>query len=70
MSDNQLRLLRAVDRLDATERLIDGMIDIALTITETGHYDAQSIHEIGMVVKRRMAKIRRAIDEARNAPSG
>jgi len=66
MSDNRLRLLRAVDRLDATERLVDGMIDIAIAIaTEVHHDGASAIPEIGAIVKGRMKKIRPAMDKVR-----
>ena len=66
---DRVLLLRAVDRLAATQRLIEGIHAIAIGMAESGEGDGSPIAEIALTAIRRMRKIERDIEKYRDALS-
>jgi len=66
---DRVLLIRAVDRLAATQRLIEGVHAIAIGMAERGEGDGSPIAEIALTAIRRMDKIERDIEKYRDALS-
>jgi hypothetical protein len=66
---DRVLLIRAVDRLAATQRLVDGIHAIALAMSEESGEGgpASAIAEIALTTLRRMDKIERDIEKYRHA---